>query len=332
MRYFILSFIFTLGTTISLQGQDCNYEPVSITPIDTCNFDLDSCGYLVDLDTSNTWVKGFPQKSFFGDAHTFPNAIMTDSVNPYPINNNDFIQFDIPIVDEIFWSNVYVEFWHKFQFDTLNDGGYFMVSFDESPYYSKEQIEYGDLPENYLQWIDFCGTYYEYGDLFADSINGFTGAITDWSYTRILFVFNTPVKIGDISLRSSDYATDTIHLRFYILSDSIEGGEAGWILDDFLYGTSDLGGNIHQSELNLQIKTYPNPVSNEVNILIQGLVKTKINIDLHDINGRKVKSFDNIFTDEGGYTKLDITDIPSGIWIIKIASENENYYSKIIKQ
>ena len=112
----------------------------------------------------------------------------------------------------------------------------------------------------------------------------------------------------------------------------IEGGEAGWILDDFLYGTSDLGGNIHQSELNLQIKTYPNPVSNEVNILIQGLVKTKINIDLHDINGRKVKSFDNIFTDEGGYTKLDITDIPSGIWVIKIASENENYYSKIIKQ
>lgn len=111
-------------------------------------------------------------------------------------NNNDFIQFDIPIVDEIFWSNVYVEFWHKFQFDTLNDGGYFMVSFDESPYYSKEQIEYGDLPENYLQWIDFCGTYYEYGDLFADSINGFTGAITDWSYTRILFVFNTPVKMA----------------------------------------------------------------------------------------------------------------------------------------
>lgn len=332
MRYFLLICIVYFGITINLQGQDCDYEPVSIMPIDSCNFDGDSCGYLVDLDTSNIWVKGFPQKSFFGDARTFPNAIMTDSINPYPKNNNDFVQLDIPIVDYMFSSNAYVEFWHKFQFDSLKDGGYFNVSFDDSPYFTKEQLEHYDPFQVYCEYVDFCGTFYDYDNLFADSINGFSGTIDEWSYTRILFVFYWPIRMSNIPFKSSLVEVDTIHLRFYILTDSIEGGEAGWIIDDFLLGLANLGGSIDQSELNRQLKTYPNPVSNEVNIFIQGLVKTRINIDVFDINGRRAKSFENIFTDEGGYTKLDLTDIPSGIWVIKIASENENYYSKIIKQ
>ncbi len=332
MRYLLLSYIFTLGITINLQGQDCQFFPLPIIQFDSCDFDLDNCFYLEIPDSSNTWEIGVPQKVFFEEAHTLPYAIMTDSINPYPKNNNDFVQIDIPVVDEIFWSSTYVDFWHKFQFDTLNDGGYYKVSFNESPYFSKVELETNVALEVYCDNTEFCGYNYEFDDIFADSINGYTGSTDGWVFTRILFIYQTPVKLADGLLKTLNVEVDTIHIRFYILTDSIEGGEAGWIIDDILYGVLDMQGGISHSENRWQIKTYPNPVSNEVTLFMEGLNNENIDIDLFDITGSRIKSFENIFTDEGGYTKIDLNDIPNGIWTISITSENEFWTTKIIKQ
>ncbi len=334
MRYFLLICICLISVTKNLHGQDCGFIPIAIIPIDSCDFDLDNCVYVVDSDSSNTWIIGIPQKTFFGDSRSFPNAIMTDSLNPYPINNNDFIQFDIPAVDGVYSSSsAYVEFWHKFQFDTLKDGGYFKVAFDDSPYFTKDQMEYGDsLLIEYCDYIDFCGAQYMHDDLFGDSINGFTGTLDEWSYTRVLFVFQSPLRTGNMQMKSYNIEVDTVHFRFYILTDSIDGGEAGWIIDDFLYGTAYLGGNINDTQNNLHLKTYPNPVSNKMTLFMQGVNDANIDIDLFDVTGRRVKRFENIFTDAGGYATIDFTDIPPGIWMISISNENEFWNAKIIKQ
>lgn len=70
-----------------------------INPGDT--FVIDSCFFeeicpIVKIDTTmpnNLWQIGKPQKPFFSSSHSPSNAIVTDTINSYPINNDSY--FDI---------------------------------------------------------------------------------------------------------------------------------------------------------------------------------------------------------------------------------------------
>ena len=52
----------------------------------------------LDTSASNIWQIGKPQKIIFDSASTVPNAIVTDTINFYPINN--ISRFGIKILDE----------------------------------------------------------------------------------------------------------------------------------------------------------------------------------------------------------------------------------------
>src|SRR5690606_38557836 len=73
------------------------------------------------IDTSGTtlWAIGTTNKPFFSSGSGNTRAIMTDSVNSYPVNADD--AFTLTITDYYF--NMTVSFWHKYETTQYHDGG-----------------------------------------------------------------------------------------------------------------------------------------------------------------------------------------------------------------
>ncbi len=92
----ITLFLFIITLTFSLvHGQ---YGSLIYT--DTINFETSH--NWVHLDTSitnNIWRIGIPSKTYLDSAYSIPYAIITDTINNYPINNYSY--FDIIIDDSI---------------------------------------------------------------------------------------------------------------------------------------------------------------------------------------------------------------------------------------
>lgn len=71
------------------------------------------------------------------------------------------------------------------------------------------------------------------------------------------------------------------------------------------------------------IKIYPNPTTGIINLNIQSLPEK---IEVHNISGQMVRSFRN-------NNRIDISDLPAGIYLLKITSKNEGQIMvKIIKK
>ncbi|MCB0821053.1 MAG: T9SS type A sorting domain-containing protein [Bacteroidales bacterium] len=72
----------------------------------------------------------------------------------------------------------------------------------------------------------------------------------------------------------------------------------------------------------------PNPCFNEVNIKANGVIST---IRIFDINGKNQGNINICEIAEKNY-KLDLSQLPEGIYILHIEQNNQNYYSKLIKK
>ena len=102
------------------------------------------------------------------------------------------------------------------------------------------------------------------------------------------------------------------------VSDIIEWYENGNFPSSYSYGISD-----NQSTQDLLI--YPNPVSNE--LFIRGL-KGNENIEIYDAIGRKI----DIVKHSGEINPININSQMSGIFFLRIKSENQIRTFKIVKQ
>ena len=62
------------------------------SPNDTFNdkFIIDTVNY-----PNNVWQIGKPQKTVFDSAYSYPNAIVTDTLNPYPVNDTSVFMIKV---------------------------------------------------------------------------------------------------------------------------------------------------------------------------------------------------------------------------------------------
>jgi uncharacterized repeat protein (TIGR01451 family) len=73
-----------------------------------------------------------------------------------------------------------------------------------------------------------------------------------------------------------------------------------------------------------RIEIYPNPVSDQLNIELPSGLRLN-SIELFDIQGKPIKIFDN-------QSKLDLSAIKKGIYILKLETDQGSYHHKIIKE
>jgi len=272
---------------------------------DSCKFE-NHCS-LVKLDTSlhNIWQIGKPSKPFFDTAFSAPNAIVTDTINPYPIANNSY--FDL-IIPNIFLPNLIVGFKHKFQTDSLTDGGYIEESDDNGATWVN--IAYEDTIMTTPGAFN-TENLYPKQDTLQGGESGFSGTSNGWIYSRIQWIWLWPCK---------QIPPDTLILRFHFISDSIQTNKAGWMIDNILISWAIMSG-INESENNRsQIHIIPNPVDDIATIKFDNSGNEIFNITIYDPLGQIIKIIENIKSNQVEIKRGDFTE---GLYFVQLRNDNK---------
>ena len=221
----------------------------------TINFDDSVNLFRIRIDSTipnNIWQIGAPNKHIFSVAHSIPNAIITDTLNSYPINNNSDFYLVTP---GDFFSKYHaakLDFWYMMDSDTLIDYGKIEISIGAS------QIWHNIISGNGLYgyyWI-----YDSQGNLFKQTGPNDTLIFDGTSNGWYKFIYTTSLP---------EYVNiDSIRYRFTFHSSGIFGSRDGWMIDDF---------DFHDEwestfEKGFDYTVYPDPVQEQLNINSQALV------------------------------------------------------------
>jgi hypothetical protein len=156
------------------------YGDLNVT--DTINFESDNNSF-IKIDTSQNgsiWKIGVPSKSYFDSAYTEPNAIFTDTSDSYP--NNSFSYFDLIIKDTLpfnffRWGEGIIGFWHKYDTDSLTDGGYIEVSYNGGN-------SWVNIIHDTLNLEISSVNFYTNSDTITGNIPAFSGHSNGWIYSQ----------------------------------------------------------------------------------------------------------------------------------------------------
>lgn len=254
---------------------------------------------LVELDTSteNIWQIGKPQKIIFDTAATMPNAIVTDTINSYPINNTSRF-FAKNFNNFGFWGIYALQWKQKLDLDFGKDGGIVEYSTDSG----KTWVSVFNNPYVY--------NFYGYDSLNIDTLdNGeyaFTGTDTTWRDIWLCF---------DISWTDFFAYNDTLMFRFSLLSDSIDNHKEGWMIDNMMAHITFIH-TIKDINMNTYLSVYPNPSSNRVYIQAEKRNEFHIieNMKLIGPSGQTIQEWSNIPTKFW----FDTKEYPDGLYYLKV--------------
>lgn len=202
----------------------------------------------IDDDSSNIWQIGMPQKAIFDSAATYPNALLTDTINSYTTNNSSSFQFTT--LPQGFWGILAIQWKQKLDMDEGLDGGKIEFSVDA-----------GATWENAFN-NPYVYNFYGYQSTNADTLpNGdfvFSGTDSVWRDIWLCY---------DLSWLSS---TDSLDIRFTFTSDSIHNNKEGWMIDNMLAHHTIIH-TVSEVKQENYLNVYPNPASDLIYIETQKL-------------------------------------------------------------
>ncbi len=254
--------IFTIFSVLQFSGAFAQYF---ILYSDTINFE-EPCNYLtIDNSGSNLWQIGIPSKTILDTAYSTPYAIITDTSEYYTANNHSI--FTLKLEPESFGDggNTEINFWHKFDTDSISDYGVVEVSYDEGN-------EWKVLRTDTTYLIDFTRN-----DSFTASHLA-TGQSNGW--VNDLYCFRFYLASGG--------EPENIWLRFSFYSDGQENDREGWMIDNIRI-TQILPWGIEENNL-FYSYPYPNPCQSVLNILIPDNEYKHITLYIWDNYGRLIVS------------------------------------------
>ncbi|NQU33549.1 MAG: T9SS type A sorting domain-containing protein [Bacteroidetes bacterium] len=285
---------------------------------DSVSFETRTSKIIIDTTGNNIWQIGTPDKVFFDAAHSGEKTILTDSVNSYPLNDTSSFIYVIrnPYTETCFTS---MEFWHKYDMDTLTDNGIIEASYDGG----NSWVIVNDTSE-VSPWGSFFWWDNDYhamdGNYTAHPLTT-TGKSDGWILSRFNWEWWIPVKSDTII-----YPLDSLMIKFTFTSDSIETNRDGWMIDDILTASAEwqLCSDITEISDSNNFSAYPNPFSKQTRIEYKrDIANSKIII--YNSTGLKVRQDDNT---NGQSTIVSRDNLPSGIYYLVIV-QNEKIIGKI---
>jgi hypothetical protein len=264
MKKLVLVLVF-LGTVLPAlpQAQNKNYPGDTIGIWTVINFEEPSPYIHINPASQNIWQIGEPQKAFFNQAYSVPNAVVTDTLNYYPVNNAS--SFDLYVGEFNMggmwgWNypyDIFIDFRHKFDTDTLMDGGYITVSWDKGLTWMNiinDSVYFGEHPN--WNFLPFGGNpnLYSPDNVLFNGEPGFSGNSGGWVHTCMAW-FVWPVK------SAQDFPPDTMIIRFNFISDNVNNNKEGWMIDQIRIFSLDLGSGIGENPAGRKRSHMaPNPV------------------------------------------------------------------------
>ncbi len=202
--------------------------------------------------------------------------------------------------------NVFIEIKHKFDTDTLKDGGFITVSYDNGLTWvniiNDNTTYFEARPDN--NGFNGLNLYTENDTLFNGEY-GFSGKSNGWQTTRFAW-FNMPMK------NTLDFLGDTMIIRFNFISDDIENNREGWMIDNIKLYSVDLGDGIDEPKP-LEFNLSPNPMTETAMIELTDYREVELSI-LH-IQGRMVRQC--TYFDNQSIT-INKDELNSGIYFVKL--------------
>lgn len=249
----------------------------------------------VDLDTSsaNVWQIGRPGKVIFNSAATQPNALVTDTILPYPVNNTS--RFSFKVVPWVTWGLLAVQWKQKLDMDPHRDGGI---------------IEYS---------VDAGGTWANvFNNPYIYNLYGFDAANVDTLLTGEYALSGTDTTWRDVWLcldMSWLNFNDSIYFRYTLKSDSIDNGREGWMIDDLTAHVSFMH-PVKEMAKRDYMNVYPNPARGIVNIQFEEVHDFHLIEDMRLIapDGKLVKQWSNL----PSKFWFDVGKYPDGLYMLQV--------------
>ncbi len=283
------------------------FAPTLFAQIDTVNFETPAPHINIDTNSGNIWQIGKPNKTVFDSAYSGSNAILTDTLLPYPINNTS----SFTLCFELYGGQPSIKFKHRFDSDTLNDGGFVEISSDSG----QTWLLLSDTTS--LDWSN-GGFYFAYGletfnfygvsDSLAGGKIGFSGRSNDWVSSTILFPCYAIKKPFELML------------RFTFVSDSTNNPRDGWMIDDIIIQNQGGCSSIDENQLS-QVEVYPNPLNTRGRIdLGENNYLQNGSYTLYTLSGEKAQNVKNLY---GNSFEIERNQLPAGLYTLVVYEDGK---------
>lgn len=294
----------------------------SVQSQQTTLIDFENPSAFVSIDTNNMdniWQIGKPQKSYFNAAYAGLNAMVTDTINPYPPQN--ISQFVVS-VDLYSGPGPIVSFFHKMDTRSNRDGGYIEISEDSVNWYLlSDSINSYDWNyyhnNNYMLFApDLAYNYYRKDSLRKDTLYnghlGFSGTF-DWTEVRLHF------RCMALKRPFQNW------MRFTFISDTGVVNKNGWMIDNF---TVENGGTpctwIDDEKIKYTIS--PNPAATNLDIAIKA--DREYDIVFYNVMGQKIHT-----QPIESNTTVDVRQWEKGVYFYQLLDNGKQVGSgKVLKE
>ncbi len=261
--------------------------------------------FVFEYDTThlnNVWQIGEPQKTIFSQAYSLPNALITDTLNFYPINDTSIITIKVPVFSHD-WGAHTISFYYKLNTDSLNDYGMLEVSADGGNTYINVLTEWS----NYGFWWN------------GNIVENYTGNTNGWESFSICIS-------GILNYYPS---ADTILYKFSFISDSIQTNKDGWMIDDLV--VQDVTENINVYQQNNHNICLPNPTTGKITLRAEGIKKAEVmNMQGRIVLSQKTNLSADRHEDKNQKYEFDLSNQTKGIYIIKITTDKGIAVGKVV--
>lgn len=263
---------------------------------DSLSFDPIHEWITIPSPEENIWQIGQAKKQFLDSSLTRDPIIITDTAESYPPLSDDNFFVSIPTIGNWYtWAEGILSFYHKYQTDSMKDGGLIEITYDGG-------ITWGNvLFDNSINNPSQIGLYSE-SDTLSGGQPAFTGTVNDWIYTELHWVWFAFVK------KSTGDMDGLPILRFRFISDSTDNNKDGWLIDRMVFRGYSVSGSVGESAPE-HIRIYPNPVGDYLQINATNNPDNAI-LHLFGTDGRLVLS-----TEIEARDQIDVSDLTPGIYL-----------------
>lgn len=264
----------------------------------------------IELDTAagNIWQIGHPHKTLFDSAATVPNALVTDTLNTYPVNNISKASFTIN-PGPFFPGILAIQWKQKIDMDHHKDGGIVEFSADSGTTWNNA------FNNPYV--YNFYGYDLKNVDTLQSGAVAFSGTDSTWRDIWLCYDHSWLTQTGGLMV------------RFTFISDSINNNKEGWLIDNlsvhptFVHTISE----VKQEEY---LVASPNPTTGKIQLQAQKLNQFHLfeKMELYNAEGRLVQHFGPSPTK----FDIDISAHPNGIYYLKVYSNVQTETLRVVLQ
>lgn len=287
---------------------------------DSVTFETPVTTIVIDSSPDNIWQIGEPDKVFFEASYSGMNAIVTDTVNSYPVNNESSFTYVIrnPYTQTCVTR---LEFTHKYDTDSLNDFGTIEASYDGgNSWLTVKDTNMNNWGPSYFYWeMD----YHLDTDRWTMHDLNITGKSDGWIRSSFTWQWFIMVRNQQDTIIMNP---DSLMIRFTFNSDGLPENKEGWMIDDVVTasGTELICSSTRNIQPESNINAYPNPFRYSTTFQLHKEITNGVAC-LYNTFGMKVLEMRNL---RGKEITIFRNDLTAGVYMLHL-TENSRFIGSI---